>query len=51
MIGDEGLGPLVKEKWPGKNSEPADPFVRLSFYIAEMETVPLLVLHLNFYTF
>ncbi len=42
MIGDEGLGPLVKEKWPGKNSEPADPLARLSFYIAEMVTVPLL---------
>lgn len=42
MIGDEGLGLLVKEKWPGKNSEPADPLARLSFYIAEMVTVTLL---------
>lgn len=40
MIGDEGLGPLVKEKWPGKNSAPADPLACLSFKIAE--TVPLL---------
>ncbi len=42
MIRDEGLGPLVKEKWPGKNCEPADPLARLSFHIAEMVTVPLL---------
>lgn len=42
MIGDEGLGLLVKEKWPGKNSEPADPLARLSFYIAEMVNVTLL---------
>lgn len=39
MIVDEGLGPLVKEKWPGKNCEPADPLAHLSFYITEMVTV------------
>lgn len=42
MIGDEGLGPPAKEKWPGRNSEPADPLARLCFYMAEMVTVPLL---------
>lgn len=42
MIGYEGLGPLVKEIWHGKNSEPVDPLARSSSCNPEMVTVPLL---------
>ncbi|KAI4799050.1 hypothetical protein KUCAC02_019274 [Chaenocephalus aceratus] len=34
MIREEGSGSLVKEKWPGENSEPANPPARLSFCIS-----------------